>query len=101
MLRGVRRSPVFEEEEMRRHFAGLTPMNNIDKIKKPMMVVAGKNDPRVPISESDQIVAALKKQGTPVWYIMAKDEGHGFQKKAKRDYEFYATVEFLQEFLPK
>jgi dipeptidyl aminopeptidase/acylaminoacyl peptidase len=43
-------------------------MNNIEKIKKPMMVVAGKNDPRVPISESDQIAAALKKRGTPVWY---------------------------------
>jgi dipeptidyl aminopeptidase/acylaminoacyl peptidase len=66
-----------------------------------MMVVAGKNDPRVPVSESDQIAAALKKQGTPVWYLMAKDEGHGFQKKANRDFEFYATVEFLREYLLK
>jgi dipeptidyl aminopeptidase/acylaminoacyl peptidase len=66
-----------------------------------MMVLAGKNDPRVPVSESDQIAAALKKQATPVWYLMAKDEGHGFQKKANRDFEFYATVEFLQEYLLK
>lgn len=42
-----------------------------------MMVVAGKNDPRVPVTESNQIVAALKRQGTVVWYVMAKDEGHG------------------------
>jgi len=55
----------------------------------------------VPVTESDQIVAALKKQGTVVWYVMAKDEGHGFQKKANRDFEFYATVEFLQQYLSK
>jgi dipeptidyl aminopeptidase/acylaminoacyl peptidase len=76
-------------------------MNNVEKIKKPMVVVAGKNDPRVPVSESDQIVAALKKQGTPVWYIMAKDEGHGYQKKANQDYEFYANIIFLQQYLWK
>jgi len=46
-------------------------------------------------------VAALKKAGTPVWYVMAQDEGHGFQKKANQDYQFYATIEFLQEYLLK
>jgi dipeptidyl aminopeptidase/acylaminoacyl peptidase len=101
--RDLRRVEYGDERDpkMREFLERIAPMNNIDKIKKPMMVVAGKNDPRVAVSESDQIVAALKKQGTPVWYIMAKDEGHGFQKKANRDYEFYATVEFLQEFLLK
>jgi dipeptidyl aminopeptidase/acylaminoacyl peptidase len=101
--RDLRRVEYGDERDpkMREFLERIAPMNNIDKIKKPMMVVAGKNDPRVPVSESDQIVAALKKQGTPVWYIMAKDEGHGFRKKANRDYEFYATVEFLQEFLLK
>jgi dipeptidyl aminopeptidase/acylaminoacyl peptidase len=101
--RDLRRVEYGDERDpkMREFLERIAPMNNIDKIKKPMMVVAGKNDPRVPVSESEQIVAALKKQGTPVWYIMAKDEGHGFQKKANRDYEFYATVEFLQEFLLK
>jgi dipeptidyl aminopeptidase/acylaminoacyl peptidase len=44
-------------------------MNTMVKIKKPMLVVAGKNDPRVPVSESDQIVEGLKKHGSPVWYI--------------------------------
>jgi len=101
--RDLRRVEYGDERDpkMREFLERIAPMNNIEKIKKPMMVVAGKNDPRVPVSESDQIVAALKKSGTPVWYIMAKDEGHGFQKKPNQDYQFYATVEFLQEFLLK
>jgi len=101
--RDLRRVEYGDERDpkMREFLERIAPMNNIEKIKKPMMVVAGKNDPRVPVSESDQIVAALKKQGTPVWYMMAKDEGHGFQKKANRDFQFYATVEFLQEYLLK
>ncbi len=101
--RDLRRVEYGDERDpkMREFLEKIAPMNNIDKIKKPMLVVAGKNDPRVPVSESDQIVAALKKQGTPVWYVMAKDEGHGFQKKANQDFQFYATVEFLEEYLLK
>jgi dipeptidyl aminopeptidase/acylaminoacyl peptidase len=101
--RDLRRVEYGDERDpkMREFLERIAPMNNIEKIKKPMLVVAGKNDPRVPVSESDQIVAALKKAGTPVWYIMAKDEGHGFQKKANQDFQFYASVEFLQEFLLK
>lgn len=101
--RDLRRVEYGDERDpkMREFLERIAPMNNVEKIKKPMLVVAGKNDPRVPVSESDQIVAALKKEGTPVWYIMAKDEGHGYQKKANQDYQFYATVEFLQEFLLK
>ena len=74
-------------------------MNNIEKIKKPMFVVAGKNDPRVPLSESQQIADALKKQGTPVWLLIAKDEGHGYRKKANQDFQSYATVEFFRVFV--
>jgi len=101
--RDLRRVEYGDERDpkMREFLERIAPMNNIEKIKKPMLVIAGKNDPRVPVSESDQIVAALKKQGTPVWYIMAKDEGHGFQKKANQDYQFYGTVAFLQEYLLK
>jgi len=50
----------------------------------PMFVIAGKNDPRVPVSESQQIADALKKQGTPVWFLIAKDEGHGYRKSPTR-----------------
>ena len=64
-----------------------------------MFVVAGYNDPRVPRTEAEQIVGALKKQGTPVWFLMARDEGHGFAKKKNADYQFYATVEFIQQYL--
>ncbi|MGB2668682.1 MAG: S9 family peptidase [Candidatus Acidiferrum sp.] len=101
--RDLRRVEYGDERDpkMREFLERIAPMNNIEKIKKPMLVVAGKNDPRVPVSESDQIVAALKKSGTPVWYIMAKDEGHGYQKKANQDYQFYASVEFLEEYLLK
>ncbi len=101
--RDLRRVEYGDERDptMREFLERIAPMNHIEQIKKPMLVVAGKNDPRVPVSESDQIVAALSKAGTPVWYIMAKDEGHGFQKKPNQDYQFYATVEFLQEFLLK
>ena len=101
--RDLRRVEYGDERDpkMREFLEKIAPMNNIEKIKKPMMVVAGKNDPRVPLSESEQIVAALKKQGTPVWYVMGKDEGHGFRKKPNQDFQFYATVEFLQEYLLK
>ena len=87
------------DPKMREFLERIAPMNNIEKIKKPMLVVAGKNDPRVPVSESEQIVAALKKEGTPVWFLVAKDEGHGYRKKPNQDYQFYATVEFLQQHL--
>jgi dipeptidyl aminopeptidase/acylaminoacyl peptidase len=101
--RDLRRVEYGDERDpkMRTFLETIAPMNNIAKIKKPMLVVAGKNDPRVPVSESNQIAEALKKQGTPVWYILARDEGHGFQKKANQDYEFYSDVMFLQKYLLK
>jgi dipeptidyl aminopeptidase/acylaminoacyl peptidase len=101
--RDLRRVEYGDERDpkMREFLERIAPMNNIEKIRKPMFVVAGENDPRVPVSESEQIVAALKKEGTPVWYLMAKDEGHGFRKKPNQDFQFYAMVEFLSEFLMK
>jgi dipeptidyl aminopeptidase/acylaminoacyl peptidase len=99
--RDLRRVEYGDERDpkMREFLERIAPMNNIEKIRKPMFVIAGKNDPRVPVSESDQIVAALKKQGTPVWYLMAKDEGHGFKKKQNQDFQFYAEILFLEKFL--
>jgi dipeptidyl aminopeptidase/acylaminoacyl peptidase len=101
--RDLRRVEYGDERDPKMHdfLENIAPMNNIEKIKKPMLVVAGKNDPRVPVTESEQIVGALKKQGTPVWYLMAKDEGHGFRKKQNQDFQFYTTVEFLEEYLLK
>jgi dipeptidyl aminopeptidase/acylaminoacyl peptidase len=101
--RDLRRVEYGDERDpkMREYLEKIAPMNNIEKIKKPMFVIAGKNDPRVPVSESQQIADALKKQGTPVWLLIAKDEGHGYRKKPNQDFQFYATVEFLQEYLLK
>jgi len=101
--RDLRRVEYGDERDPQMHdfLEKIAPMNNTEKIKKPMLVVAGKNDPRVPVTESEQIVGALKKQGTPVWYLMAKDEGHGFHKKQNQDFQFYTTVEFLEEYLLK
>jgi dipeptidyl aminopeptidase/acylaminoacyl peptidase len=68
---------------------------------KPLFVIAGLNDPRVPYTEAEQMVAKVRSHGVPVWFLMAKDEGHGFGKKKNRDFQFYATVLFIQEYLLK
>ena len=77
----------------------LAPLSNAASITKPLFVVQGENDPVVPRSESDQIVSAVRKNGVPVWYFVAKDEGHGFTHKTNRDYLFYAKVMFIRQFL--
>jgi dipeptidyl aminopeptidase/acylaminoacyl peptidase len=87
------------EPKMRAFLEQIAPMNHVRDLKKPIFIIAGANDPRVPKSEADQMVAALKQQGTSVWYLAAKDEGHGFAKKKNADFQFYATVMFIQKYL--
>ena len=101
--RDLRRVEYGDERDpkMREFLSRIAPTNNSAKITKPLFVVQGGNDPRVPRSESEQMVAAVRKNGTPVWYLMAKDEGHGFAKKANRDFLFYAAVLFVKEYLLK
>lgn len=77
----------------------IAPLNNASKITKPLFVVQGKNDPRVPYTESEQMIAAVRKNNTPVWFIMANDEGHGFAKKNNTDYLYYSTILFIKEHL--
>jgi dipeptidyl aminopeptidase/acylaminoacyl peptidase len=84
---------------MRAFLESISPLNHVDKLTKPLLVVQGLNDPRVPHTEAEQIVAALRKRGTPVWFLMARDEGHGFAKKPNADFLFYATVEFARQTL--
>ncbi len=76
------------------------PINNVSKMKKPMLITQGQNDPRVPVSEASRLVAATKDH-IPVWYIVAKDEGHGFLQPDNRNYRLYATILFVKEFLLK
>jgi len=87
------------DPKMREFLTRISPLNNVQKIKKPLMVVHGANDPRVPLYEAEQIVEAMKKQQTPVWMLVAKDEGHGFAKKPNFQFQFYATVAFVKKFL--
>jgi dipeptidyl aminopeptidase/acylaminoacyl peptidase len=77
------------------------PLANADKIRKPLFVVQGRNDPRVPFTESEQIVAKVRANGLPVWYLRGENEGHGFARKENVDFEFYATVLFLDQTLLK
>ncbi len=91
---GDERDPVMQE-----FFERIAPLNNAEKIGKPLFVVQGGNDPRVPLSEAEQMVERVAKNGTPVWYLMAKDEGHGFRKKENADFQFYATILFAQHHL--
>ena len=99
--RDLRRVEYGDERDpkMRAFLESIAPMNHVNAITKPMMVVAGANDPRVPKSEADQMVAAIEKQGTTVWYLAAKDEGHGFVKKKNADFQFYTTVLFVEKYL--
>ena len=65
----------------------------------PLFVVQGENDPRVPVTESIQMVKALRAANRPVWYMNALNEGHGYRKKENRDIYQQATVVFLKEYL--
>jgi len=89
------------DPKMRAFLEQIAPFNKAKNITKPLFVIAGKNDPRVPASESEQMVSIVRQNGTPVWWLEAKDEGHGFRKKKNQDYQFYATVMFVKEYLLK
>ncbi len=89
------------DPKMREFLERIAPYNKAKDITKPLFVIAGKNDPRVPASESQQMVSIVRQNGTPVWWLLGKDEGHGFRKKKNADYQFYATVEFVQQYLLK
>lgn len=97
--RDLRRVEYGDERDpaMKAHLEKISPLTNAARIKKPLFVIQGKNDPRVPYTEAEQIVETVRKGGTPVWYLRAENEGHGFQKKDNQDFQFYATVLFMQQ----
>ena len=99
--RELRRREYGDERDpdMRAFLERISPLNNVDRIKLPLMVVQGQNDPRVPVTESEQIVAALRQRGQPVWYIKALNEGHGYDRKENQDVFQQATILFLQRYL--
>lgn len=89
------------DPKMREFLESIAPANKAKNINKPLFVIAGQNDPRVPASESAQMAEVVRKNGTPVWWLLGKDEGHGFAKKKNRDFQFYATVMFVKQYLLK
>jgi dipeptidyl aminopeptidase/acylaminoacyl peptidase len=101
--RDLRRVEYGDERipEVRAFMERTAPLNHAQNITRPIFVVAGGNDPRVPLNEAEQMVRTVRKNGSPVWYLMAKDEGHGFAKKKNQDFQFYATVMFIREYLLK
>jgi dipeptidyl aminopeptidase/acylaminoacyl peptidase len=97
----LRRAEYGDERDpkMPEYFQKISPLTNIKNITKPMFIYQGENDPRVPLSESEQMLEALKQNGVPVSYVRAKDEGHGIDKKANRDYTYAAISWFLKKYL--
>ena len=80
-------------------FDQISPLKNAHKIKSALFVAQGKNDPRVPWTEAEQIAKAARGNGSPVWYLLFDDEGHGFRKKANSDYFNAASMQFWKTYL--
>ena len=99
--RDLRRVEYGDERDpaMRAFLEDISPLNHVAKISKPLFVVQGKNDPRVPWTESEQIVRSLQSRGAAVWYLLADNEGHGFAKRENADYYFAAYVRFVEQTL--
>lgn len=99
--RDLRRVEYGDERDpkMEAFLKEISPTAHAAKIKKPLFIVQGKNDPRVPLSEAEQMVKAVRGGGAPVWYLMATDEGHGFAKKKNADFQFLSTILFFREHL--
>ena len=99
--RDLRRVEYGDERDpaMRAFMEKIAPLNNAHKITKPLFVVQGKNDPRVPLNEAEQMVTRVRQNQTPVWYLMADNEGHGFARKPNADFYFYAQLLFMEKYL--
>jgi dipeptidyl aminopeptidase/acylaminoacyl peptidase len=93
----LRRAEYGDERDldMRSYLRRISPLTNADRITRPLLVVHGKNDPRVPLSEAEQIVNKVRAKGGEVWYLLAADEGHGYRKKQNRDAYFETCAQFL------
>ena len=99
--RDLRRVEYGDERDpaMRAFLEGISPLTNAAKIRRPLFVVQGANDPRVPASEAEQIVRTVREGGGDVWYLLAKDEGHGFVRKKNRDAYLQAVTQFFEKHL--
>jgi len=99
--RELRRAEYGDESDpaMRTFLQSISPLNQADKISKPLFIIQGANDPRVPASEAEQILARIKSNGAEPWFLMAMDEGHGFRKQSNRTFMNEAVVMFYRQHL--
>ncbi|CAN5574802.1 S9 family peptidase [soil metagenome] len=99
--RDLRRAEYGDERDpvIAAFFEEIAPLNQAGNITKPLFIIQGGNDPRVPLSEAEQMRDRVRQNNTPVWYLMATDEGHGFRKKPSQDFQFYSTVMFIRRYL--
>src|SRR5690606_34038407 len=97
----LRRTEYGDERdpEMRAHLESISPLARASTIRSALFVAHGANDPRVPVSEADQLVAAVREAGQDVWYMLARNEGHGFRRKENSDLFMQLTVMFLERHL--
>lgn len=97
----LRRAEYGDERDprVRGYLQRISPLGRASHIKDPIFISAGVNDPRVPLAEAEQIVAAVRSSGGTAWSLVASDEGHGFSRKANRDYHFWTSVMFWRNTL--
>ena len=97
--RDLRRVEYGDERnpDMEAFLQNISPNNNVDQIQVPMFVVQGENDPRVPVTEAEQVVKSLRDNGKKVWYMNALNEGHGYRKKENRDIYQQAVILFFNK----
>jgi dipeptidyl aminopeptidase/acylaminoacyl peptidase len=94
--RDLRRVEYGDERDpaQRAKLKAISPLTSVAKLNIPLMVVTGGNDPRVPASEADQIVKAIRAKGGTAWHLLGQNEGHGFAKKENADYNFWTSLMF-------
>ncbi|MCA9961005.1 MAG: alpha/beta fold hydrolase, partial [Anaerolineales bacterium] len=95
--RGHRESEYGSLAENRDFLQSISPLNHVDAITAPLLVIHGANDPRVPLGEAEQLVAALQQRQVPVQFLVFADEGHGVAKLKNKLVAYPAIVAFLEE----
>jgi dipeptidyl aminopeptidase/acylaminoacyl peptidase len=99
--RDLRRAEYGDERDPkeRKKLMEISPLSSADKLSIPLFVVSGANDPRVPVSEAEQMIEAVRSKGRLAWHLIGQNEGHGFARKLNVDYQFWATLLFWQQTL--
>jgi len=95
--RTLREAEYGSLEHDREFLESISPINNIENVAAPLFVLHGENDPRVPVSEAEQVVEKAREQGVPVRKLIFEDEGHGFSKLENEIEAYSAIAEFLDE----